>query len=140
MLEEWKKKKGGRPQTPLPLPAGGAGRMNLMQLLALFEIGELRGFQGVTAYQQAFGDDPVAAPVIKSIVRDERFHCHYTHHQLERWKKEGHAKAVDEARHHARKQDRQAFRRQVWAFVKVLPQIITYEFLRPFRRTPNATA
>jgi hypothetical protein len=134
LLRVWEKKAGGRPPTPLPPAAGGAGRMNLLQLLALFEVGELRGFQGVTAYQKAFGDDPIAAPVIASVVRDERFHCHYTHQQLEKWKREGHAKEVNAARLHARKQDQDAFRRQIWSFVKLLPRIIANEFVRPFQK------
>jgi hypothetical protein len=140
LLGIWEKKQGGRPQTPLPPPAGGAGRMNLMELIALFEIGELRGFQGVTVYLEAFGDDPVAAPMIRSVVRDERFHCHYTHHQMEKWKREGHAKAVEAARSHARKQDRDAFRRQVWSFLKLVPRILANELVRPFRRSGSAEA
>lgn len=141
LLEVWEQKEGGRPQTPLPPPAGGAGRMNLMQLLALFEVGEMRGFQGVMLYAEAFKDDPVASPMIQSVVRDERFHCHYTHHQLEKWKAEGHGKAVDEARSVARKQDQDAFRRQVWSFIKLIPKLILNEFVRPFRRTvPTSSA
>ena len=112
--------------------------MNLMQLMALFEIGEMRGFQGISVYRKAFADDPETVAVMDSVVRDEHFHCTYVHLQMERWKKQGFAKEVAAARKHAMQQDRQAFYSQIKSFIMMLPNLLLAELARPFRRQPTA--
>jgi len=137
-LMVWRERCGDKSRIPLPPPAGGAGRMNLMELMALFEIGEMRGFQGVTAYRKAFTDDPETVAVMDSVIRDEHFHCTYVHLQMERWKEQGLAKEVAAARAHALQQDRAAFYRQVGSFILMLPSLLFAEITRPFRRQPAA--
>ena len=139
-LMVWRELCGDKNRAPLPPPAGGAGRMNLMQLMALFEIGEMRGFQGVTAYRKAFTDDPETVAVMDSVVRDEHFHCTYVHLQMERWKEQGFAKEVAAARKHALKQDREAFYRLIGSFIAMLPSLLLAELTRPFRRQPKIGA
>ncbi len=137
-LMVWRERCGDSNRNPLPPPAGGAGRMNLMQLMALFEIGEMRGFQGVTAYRRAFADDPETVEMMDSVIRDEHFHCTYVHLQMERWKGQGFAKEVAAARKHALQQDRDAFIRQIGSFLLMLPSLFISELTRPFRRRPAA--
>jgi hypothetical protein len=66
--------------------------------MAYLEMGELRAYQCLEDCRDLFASDMKTCEVIKSVKRDERFHCAYRHDPLERWTTEGLGEQVEAAR------------------------------------------
>jgi hypothetical protein len=112
-----------------------SGRMNLLDLVAFFEVAELRGCQTMELYRELFAHDPKVLETLNWVFRDEKFHATYTNRQMDKWAREGHAAEVRRARDAARSRDRTSFLRQSAAFMLELPRLLV---ARP--ETDRATA
>jgi rubrerythrin len=114
-------------------PAETIGSLNVIEFMAYLELGELRAYQCLENYRDLFEGDVKTCEVIDSVMRDEQFHCAYSHDQLERWATEGFEDEIEAARKWADDIDTSAFRNQCLSFVSMLPRII-------FRRSANGTS
>ena len=140
--ERWQARRAdaGLPYAELPSITLEVGdRMSVLELMALFEVGELRGFQAISQYPNLFSNDPETVRTMEIVCKDERFHAGYVHQQMERWSQDGWGIEVEAARSVARRSDRRAFYREMRAFLAVLPRLLAWELGRLFRLSEPQT-
>lgn len=107
-------------------------------LVAYLAKQERRALDILRAYVDLFAGDPETVKAIQSSLCDEEYHAAWTQRQLERWIEAGKNIEVEKAMRAAESIDQQAFRKQCWQFVKILPGLLWAGVLPPSKQLKPA--